>query len=101
VSLRPPHFQYRSSSFDGKGKAAMSERSTQRFIGLDVHRRCCVGVCSNMPDLGRLPAARSEGQGKVVERDADSILDRHVNSDGIVAAAQVLHERVPGRDSAC
>src|SRR5215813_6313251 len=38
VSLRPPHFQHRSSSFDGKGKAAMSERSTRRFIGLDVHR---------------------------------------------------------------
>ena len=46
-------------------------------------------------------AVRSEGQGKVVERDADSILDRHVDSDGVVAAAQVLHKRVPSRDSGC
>jgi hypothetical protein len=41
------------------------------------------------------------GQGKVVEHDADAILDRHVDGDGVVAAAQVVHERAPSRDSAC
>ena len=42
----------------------------------------------------------SEGAGELGERDADPIMDGHVGGDRVVAAAQVLHERVPGRDSA-
>jgi hypothetical protein len=53
-----------------------------------------------MPDLGSQPAGRSEGRGKVIERDADPIMHRQVDSDGVLAAAPVLHERVPSRDSA-
>jgi len=41
---------------------------------------------------------RSEGQREVVERDANSIMDRHLFSECVVAAAQVLHERMPSSD---
>jgi hypothetical protein len=33
-----------------------------------------------------------------VERDADTIAGRLVGGELVVAAAQVLHERVPSRD---
>jgi len=43
---------------------------------------------------------RSEDERKVVERDPNSIMDRHVGGQRVVPAAQVLHERMPGADGA-
>src|SRR4051812_9080298 len=46
-------------------------------------------------------AFSSDGYGEFVERDADPVVYRDVGSQFVVAAAQVLHECVPGRDGAC
>ena len=58
-------------------------------------RVAAVGAC-------QLPLAsdvlRSEGSSEVVEGDADPIRYRQVDGDRVVAAAQVLHEGMPGRD---
>ena len=42
----------------------------------------------------------SEAGREFVERDPDSIMDGDVGGEFVVAAAKVLHERVPGRDGA-
>jgi hypothetical protein len=41
-------------------------------------------------------ALSSGGEGKLVERDADSIMEGHVDGKLVVAAAKVLHKREPG-----
>jgi hypothetical protein len=43
---------------------------------------------------------RSEAQGELIERSADSIVDGPVDGEFVVAATQVLHQRMPGRDGA-
>ena len=40
----------------------------------------------------------SEAVGEFGEGDADTIVERQVDGEFVVAAAQVLHEGVPGRD---
>lgn len=43
-------------------------------------------------------AQRSKPVGELGERDSESIMDRPVDGNLVVPAAEVLHERVPGRD---
>ena len=45
-------------------------------------------------------AQSSDREGRFVERDADPFMDGQVDGELVVAAAQVLHERMPGRDRA-
>jgi hypothetical protein len=40
----------------------------------------------------------SEAGGEFSESDADTMMGRYVNGEFVVAAAQVLYERVPARD---
>jgi hypothetical protein len=42
----------------------------------------------------------SEGECELVERDADTIMQVEAGADRVMAAAQVLHERVACRDGA-
>ena len=62
--------------------------------------RCCVRDSRAGRDIlaDRLP---SEAAGKFVEREPNPVGCGQVGGDCVVAAAQVLHERVSGRDDAC
>ena len=53
---------------------------------------------SGHPIADRLP---SEAAGKFVEREPNPVGCGQVGGDCVVGAAQVLHERVSGRDYAC
>jgi hypothetical protein len=43
----------------------------------------------------------SEASRQISKGDADSVVHWHVNSEFVVSAAKVLHERVPGRNRPC
>jgi hypothetical protein len=43
----------------------------------------------------------SEGQGELVERDADPIVHGQIGGERIAAVSQILHERMAGGDGAC
>ena len=66
--------------------------------------RCAGAVALGPGDAGvrgwRRVARRSEKQSKLVQRDREPIPHRQVDGQGVVAAAQVLHERVYGGDGA-
>jgi hypothetical protein len=55
-------------------------------------------------DRGRIAGdganVASEVTREIAERDPDSIMGGHVGGEFVVATAQVLHERMTGRDRA-
>src|SRR5262249_28029382 len=50
---------------------------------------------------GSFRTLSSEAEGELIEGGADPVVHWHVNSEFVVSAAKVLHERVPGRNRAC
>jgi hypothetical protein len=81
------------------GAAPARQPVRQRQRGLP---RRTVLALPRIGHAGCFPAVAlgSDRECKLVERDADSIMDGQVDGELVVAAAQVLHERVPGRDRA-
>jgi hypothetical protein len=94
---------------DARGDVAVRHEvrlhsSLDRFLDLRVgrvrelaHRHCCVaadGACQ--PRTRRRYAPIRGLESKLIERDADPIIYRQVGGDRVVAAAQVLHEGMPG-----
>jgi len=59
-------------------------------------RRCCIVSSRGTPQRPRGAPARSDGEGEVVEGDAGPVAGRDFGGDVVVAAAQVLHEGMPG-----
>ena len=63
-------------------------------------RRCCVDRSDGCGSVWETRDPWSEAVCELGERSPDSIVDGQVGGEFVVAAAQVLHECVPGRDDA-
>jgi hypothetical protein len=72
-------------------------RSVRVAIYLDDHRErlCCVDRCDRSASPAVSSGRRSESLRQVDERGADPVLDWQVEGELVVAAAQVLQERMP------
>jgi hypothetical protein len=75
-------------------------RGTDDFVGpwLGGLLRCCEQTVLAL--VSPAVCYLSEGQDKLVKRDADPILHGQVGGDRVVAAAQILHEGMSGGDGA-
>jgi hypothetical protein len=71
-------------------------------VARDLHLLASEGLCcvdwKRGSGNGGAVSQVSEAGGEFSESDADTMMGRYVNGEFVVAAAQVLYERVPARD---
>jgi hypothetical protein len=88
---------------DGPDLEPMQDDATAAGVDAEPQRPagvCCVERKDRSRTIGYGVSAASEAQGEIVERHPDPIMGGRTSGEFVMAAADVLHERVPGRDRA-